>query len=226
MIFPKKEVPQPEPLIQMNNFKGDQRWYATPKGNYPSITTVLGETADSSWLESWKDRVGVAEATAISKSSTDVGTDLHSLAEAYVLGLPAPSIKHNLAKIMFPSLKAKLDKHLTNYSFCEVQMKSDVLRIAGTSDLICAWDMIPTIADYKSNHKLGSLKKDEWITDYKLQACGYAQMYYEHTGVKITQGVILICNGFSCQDVVFNPYDYFAELVKRCRMFHENLDKK
>ena len=34
------------------------RTYFTPDGDYPSITTVLGKTANNVWLQAWKDKVG------------------------------------------------------------------------------------------------------------------------------------------------------------------------
>ena len=34
------------------------RTYFTPDGAYPSITTILGKTADNTWLQKWIERVG------------------------------------------------------------------------------------------------------------------------------------------------------------------------
>ena len=34
------------------------RTYYTPDGAYPSITTILGKTADNTWLQRWIDKVG------------------------------------------------------------------------------------------------------------------------------------------------------------------------
>ena len=42
------------------------RHYQTPKGEYPSITSVLAKSEDGSWLEDWKNRIGEKEANRIS----------------------------------------------------------------------------------------------------------------------------------------------------------------
>ena len=59
------------------------RTYFTPDGDYPSITTVLGKTANNVWLQAWKDKVGEEEAARISKEATDRGTLVHEYAEHY-----------------------------------------------------------------------------------------------------------------------------------------------
>ena len=59
------------------------RTYFTPDGDYPSITTILGKTANNVWLQAWKDKVGEEEAARISKEATDRGTLVHEYAEHY-----------------------------------------------------------------------------------------------------------------------------------------------
>ena len=36
--------------------------YYTPDGAYPSITTILGKTANNVWLQKWIEKVGEEEA--------------------------------------------------------------------------------------------------------------------------------------------------------------------
>lgn len=65
---------------------GPYRVYATPGGRYPSVSTVLGATSDSQWLQEWKDKVGTEVASAISKAATDRGTLIHENVENFILG--------------------------------------------------------------------------------------------------------------------------------------------
>ena len=58
------------------------RTYYTPDGAYPSITTILGKTADNTWLQKWIERVGEEEAARVSKEATDRGTLVHEYAGA------------------------------------------------------------------------------------------------------------------------------------------------
>ena len=62
------------------------RTYHTPDGSYPSLTTILGKTANNPWLAKWKERVGEEEAARVSKEATDRGTLIHSFAERHFNG--------------------------------------------------------------------------------------------------------------------------------------------
>ena len=62
------------------------RTYYTPDGAYPSITTILGKTADNTWLQKWIERVGEEEAARVSKEATDRGTLVHEYAERHFNG--------------------------------------------------------------------------------------------------------------------------------------------
>jgi hypothetical protein len=63
------------------NKDGIGRFYSTPKGDYPSVTTVLGAYGDNSWLQEWRDRIDAENADRIVKESTDIGSHLHYLFE-------------------------------------------------------------------------------------------------------------------------------------------------
>lgn len=52
-------------------------------GNIPSATTILGETADKSGIEKWKNRVGHEEADRINRLSRHRGTVMHRLIELF-----------------------------------------------------------------------------------------------------------------------------------------------
>jgi len=67
----------------------NQRWYVTPTGAYPSITTILGTTAPPekvASLQNWRTSLGAAKADEVSKKATDHGTNVHLLAERYLKG--------------------------------------------------------------------------------------------------------------------------------------------
>ena len=52
----------------------------------PSVTTVLGKTKDTSFLDSWIKRKGKTEAERIKNESATRGTSMHKYLENYVLG--------------------------------------------------------------------------------------------------------------------------------------------
>ena len=80
--------------METENREGIGRFYLTPKGSYPSVTTVLAASQDHSFLDEWRVRIGEEEANRISKESTDVGTHLHYLFECALPGLEQPEPEH------------------------------------------------------------------------------------------------------------------------------------
>jgi genome maintenance exonuclease 1 len=61
---------------------------------------------------------------------------------------------------------------------------------AGTTDCVGIHSGVPAIMDFKQTNKL---KKREWIEDYFLQLCAYAQAHNSMHGTTINRGVILMC---------------------------------
>jgi genome maintenance exonuclease 1 len=165
---------------QVNTPSG--RRYQTPDGNvYPSITTVLGDQPEKKRvLAEWRARVGEAEANKISSQSARRGTDLHNLLESYIQGDEIDVRKvlpTTLAR--FRPVQKCLDENLQLVYASETPMFSDILRIAGTADLICEWNGEVTVVDFKTARKM---KTPDMITDYFVQATAYSIMFEEHTG--------------------------------------------
>ena len=61
---------------------------------------------------------------------------------------------------------------------------------AGTVDLLCEWDGVPSVIDYKTSKKI---KKEEWITSYFEQATVYAIMATRQLKLPFHQIIILMC---------------------------------
>ena len=55
------------------------RHYSCDGHLLPSVTAVLSETEDKSWLVAWRERIGHAEADRISAEASALGTRTHSL---------------------------------------------------------------------------------------------------------------------------------------------------
>jgi genome maintenance exonuclease 1 len=61
---------------------------------------------------------------------------------------------------------------------------------AGTTDCVGVHKGEQSILDFKQSNKP---KKEEWIEDYKLQLCAYAEAHNEVYGTNIRKGVVLMC---------------------------------
>ena len=201
------------------------RWYDTPLGSFPSITTILGTTAPPdkvASLENWRNSLGIEKANAVSKKATDHGTNVHLLAERYlkkeavnapINGQPVPYAD----MAAFNALKLKLDK-IEEIWGQEVALYSTSLEVAGRCDLVGKFKGMPVIVDFKTASRVKG-KKD--IHDYELQLLFYATAHNEMFGTNITTGIILMVadTGFPQEFKIEFTDDMKAELKERVQKY-------
>ena len=195
-----------------------KRHYQIGHVHYPSITTVLGSTADKSYLEEWKQKIGEDYAAKITAVSSGRGTNMHQLCEDYLNNNPL-SIKMPDALELFYSIKPLLNR-IDNIHCQEKSLYSHKIKIAGSVDCIGEFDRILSIIDFKNSRRI---KKEEDILDYFTQATFYALAYQEMTGITISQIVIIIAvENENPQYFVKQIRPYIKELVDRRKMFKNN----
>jgi hypothetical protein len=168
-----------------------RRHYTTPNGDvYPSVTTVLGEKLDKSFLVRWKERVGEEEARKISTMAKNRGKIVHTEIENLLLNKPnAGAGLMPLYAPLFQKMKPIYQRHIDVVYGIEYPLWSDTLHTAGRTDLYARWDNERSIVDLKGSNKP---KKREWITSYFLQTATYAIMVEERTGVHVPQLVVAV----------------------------------
>jgi len=174
-----------------------RRMYSTPDGlAVPSVTTLLDKTKpeeDKVALREWRKRVGEKKAAEITKEAAGRGTRMHKWLEDYVnvgkVGEPGSNPysqqSHKMANII-------IEQGLSNaseYWGTEVPLYFPQV-YAGTTDCVGVYNDKPSIIDFKQSNKY---KKKEWIADYFMQLCAYADAHNEVYGTDIQQGVILMC---------------------------------
>jgi genome maintenance exonuclease 1 len=184
--------------------KDGKRYYSTPEGEFPSVTTVVGFEKQKFFAE-WRQRNPDE-----SKRVTSRGTKFHSIIENYLNNesLDLDDTNSNL-KALFLLLKPELDK-INNIVALETPLWSKILGLAGRTDCIAEYDGKLSIIDFKASTKE---KRKQDIENYFTQATAYALMYQERTGIIIDNFVILI----ACEDglrQVFqdNPLKYVKKL--------------
>ena len=191
------------------------RRYSTPEANiYPSITTVLGSQPEKKKsIAEWRARVGEGVANKISQQAAKRGTALHHIMEKYILGDELDLSKEMPSTIdRFRKVQKCVDTNLQLVYATESAMYSDILRIAGTADLICEWNGKPTVVDFKTSIRQ---KKRDQIHDYFLQATAYSIMFEEHTGIRTLDLAILIVSDEGDFDIFEGQRnDYVADLVR------------
>ena len=174
-----------------------KRFYATPDGNkLPSVTTILDKTKSPDKVEAlnrWRKSVGVEKAQQITTEAANRGTRMHTYLEQYVRdgaikepgSNPYSWPSHAMAKVV-------VDRGLKNVSeFWGIEVPLYFPSIyAGTTDGAGIHLNEEAILDYKQTNKP---KKREWIEDYFMQLCAYAEAHNELHGTRIRKGVILMC---------------------------------
>jgi genome maintenance exonuclease 1 len=184
--------------------KNGKRFYSTPGGEFPSVTTVVGFKKQQFFAE-WRNKNPEE-----SKRVTSRGTKFHGLIENYLNNEPLDldSMNSN-QKALFLLLKPELDK-IDNIVALETPLWSKTIGLAGRTDCIAEYDGKLSIIDFKASTKE---KRKSDIENYFMQATAYALMYQEQTGTIIDNFSILI----ACEDglrQVFegNPMKYVKPL--------------
>lgn len=168
---------------------GGKRHYISPNGiKLPSITTVLGHFKKAQIIE-WRNRVGEQEANTISNRASVRGTKFHSMMERYLRNEQKlfEGVMPDMRQA-FSDVRPTIDK-IDNIHYIEAPLYSEVLGVAGRTDVIAEFDQVPSIIDFKTSRRE---KKEEWIDNYFEQGTAYSLMYEEMTGFQINQVVIII----------------------------------
>jgi len=175
-------------LERIDSPKG--RRYKTPEGNlYPSVTTIFS-VYDNKHIQEWKEKVGEEQADKIAKAAAARGTYIHERCEELIKGI---NIKQApFAKMLywdqwekFKPLVNQIGKVYAN----EAPLYSDYLQVAGTVDCVGEWQGKRSIIDFKTSSRF---KTKEEIETYWMQCSAYSYMWYERTGIPITNLVILM----------------------------------
>lgn len=174
-----------------------RRFYATPDGSkLPSVTTILDKTKSEEKkqvLEQWRRRVGHAQAQAITTEAANRGTRMHTYLERYIKEGAIPQRGAN--PFSWPSHAMAEEvvnqglANVTEFWGIEVPLYFPAV-YAGTTDGAGIHLGQESILDYKQTNKP---KKREWIDDYFMQLCAYAEAHNEVYGTKIKKGVVLMC---------------------------------
>ena len=183
----------------------------------PSVTTILAQTKDQSYLDKWKAKVGHEEAERIKNLSSKRGTSMHKFIEKHITGVGYDDLTE-IGQQAKPMAQKIIDIGLTpvsEYYGSEVSLYYPGL-YAGSTDLVCMHNGKETIADFKQANKP---KREEWIEDYKLQIAAYSMCHDYVHGSNIEQGVIMICT----PDLYFQEFRFEGDEMRQYR--HKFLER-
>ena len=203
-----------------------KRFYLTPTGTYPSITTVLGVRKEKkAGLQAWRNRVGNDVANHIMRTAASRGTAVHHMCEDFLNNTDVVKEEQSfLPWCLFSQLKPTLEKSINNIYAQECGLWSEKYRVAGRVDFIAEWNGVPSIIDFKTSR---SERKDDYNFEYYMQASAYAEMFQERTGIEINQIVILVVTEDGLvQEFVKDKNDYLQDLVDTIDQFTEEWVKE
>lgn len=158
-----------------------------------SVTTILGETKDKSFLKEWKERVGEEKAKKIVSDAAKRGTAMHNIIEGWVSGqqhLDLTPIGQNAHSMAQTIIKNGLEGRLEGYYGIEALMYYPGL-YAGSADLVGHHEGEVAIIDFKQTNKP---KQESWIEDYFLQLSAYAMAHDYVHGSEIDKAIIMMCS--------------------------------
>src|SRR6185503_20089145 len=183
-LYHRTEVPVIE--------QGEDRFYQTPDGTFPSVTTVLSRLKDNTQLDKWRNKVGNEEADAIRFQANEKGKTLHSLAERYLSN--DENWKQGIASVnlsTFRPIQKFLDENVITVYGLELLVWSKKLKIAGRTDALVDWKNGKHIIDFKTSKR--EVKEDSTKAYFfKLQATIYAMLVEEHYWTSVPYSTILV----------------------------------
>ena len=180
------------------------RFYQTPDGLFPSVTTVTGHDKKKFFTE-WRKNNPKESERVCSRGNT-----LHSMVEKYLLNekLNLSEYDDNI-RDLFLTLKPEVDK-INNIRCLEFPLWSKTLEMAGRVDCIAEYNKELAVIDFKGSTNT-KYKKD--IENYFNQATAYALMWQERTGERIKKIKILMATEDGiCQVFEENTIDYVPTL--------------
>ena len=199
------------------------RYYETPAGQFPSVTTILSNTlpGGKAWgLRKWK-RENPEYSKQVLDEARSKGEAVHAAAEAALSGeepdwtdVPAD------ARIAAESLIATVTPGIDEIWEQEIQVYSEIYGYAGRLDFAGVWNCRHVVMDWKTSRKK---LYPSGIHDYYMQVAAYALAYEEMRGVKIHDGVIFCAvHGLGCQPPFeFEIADWTQPFLNRLELFRD-----
>ncbi len=232
------------------NSEWKEYWYKSiekgSKGEPGLLDSVANECITFSktnpTAEQWKAflaaRTALKEAERIGKESTDFGTAVHSIAEAFLLGLEEPKTVAREDQWGNPYTRAITARE----KFCggllvkwckeakvkpivlggkpaiETALQSETLGLTGHPDLVCTFGDDPTvfIIDWKTSR--------ENRAEYGLQLAAYCLIIKEQFGVDVNDGAIVRVPSDPNSEPQFETHEYHNLLTKFAPAFISALE--
>ena len=200
----------------------DSRYYRRNGEYYPSVTYVLSYYPKGKFFEDWLKKVGYASEHIVQKAAEE-GTAVHEMVESYLNGeelnflSPSGYPQYNPdVWQMFLRFVEFWETFKPTLIETEVHIFSDILKVAGTCDLIIELDGARWLLDIKTSNQIQST--------YELQTAVYGQCYEECYGKKIDKYGIIWLKSTKRKATEGKLQGKGWEIIESERTHAENLD--
>lgn len=204
----------PVKLEEFNTFTVDgTRFYDSPGGKFPSVTTVTGFEKNA-FFAKWRK-----ENPKESRRVLNRGNNLHSLIEDYLNNKDIDLMSNSpVVASLFMQMKDTLNS-IDNIYALEMPLWSNTMALAGRVDCVAEYNGKLSVIDFKGSTKQ---KRKSDIENYFLQGTAYAIMWQERTGIPIDEFNIIISseNGTPCEVFSGNPKKYVRKLYHTIKNYH------
>ena len=198
----------------MRSIYNGSRHYDVGGFKYPSVTSILAETKsqkDIDALNKWKKDLGYAAAAAVSRQSSDRGTEMHSWIESILLLRANGELldEINLPKKMAETIiENGINNKVSEVYGCEAVLYYDGdYKFAGTADaVINSTENKIKLLDFKQSNRP---KRREYsvITEYGHQLALYSIAHDKMFGTNIESTEILMCT----PNLMFQNFEFKGE---------------
>lgn len=155
---------------------------------YPSVSTIIGAESKP-WLDAWREKWG-SLAVRKTEAANKIGTEFHRCVEEYLergsFTIDYDHLSQNMRRRIIGMMTsfmrwAKMvdgDIHDT-----ELKVVSRQYAYSGTLDAVGTFKNKLMLYDWKTSSRI--------YPDMDLQLVAYAQAYFEQTGLKLKEGMIV-----------------------------------
>jgi len=164
----------------------DSHYYYVDGTYVPGVTTIIGQAIPKPFLREWQGQVGNTEAKRILEAAGDRGSKIHNACER---------LAHGDSVNLYTEFPADTDKKcivsFLNWAneYNPVFKKEHIEFVvtskrgyAGTLDLFCHINGVPTIVDYKTSKSIH--------IDHFIQITAYQQALFEMTGIMANRMIL------------------------------------
>lgn len=161
--------------------------FCQPLESYTGVTKVLDVTSDKSFLDKWRNRVGIDEANRITQESIDIGKSFDELMFKHLQGIDVSNLIDEPGYHLYKQ-SLKYLKHIDPIAL-QLHIHSNKLKMHGYIDCLCYYKGVLSILDFKNSKKE---KPQEFLDNYYKQCTFYAMMMYDMYKIEVKQIVLFI----------------------------------